>query len=265
MADSYVAEGSTTITAPGVGENVYFLGGNAAVVTGVDLSGVADIARIEVSRAFTGSIGTSGNPLYCEVASALIYAAQSGSMYYRAKDGAGEHAVLVRVCGGGHFHAVTDGTFDKFEILSGTATIEGPIIATTISTAGGSLTILDDTSTDPTTLQLLSGGSVYTERGGTTFTVMAGTLAVEAGTNTVTTFNCYGPPTNARTYLTECGTITTLNAYGHIPDTTKMVRPLTITNTNINMSLPGAQAFLDNPLITFTNAATRFITDGRTF
>lgn len=263
MADYFIGEGSTTVDAPSDGDNVFVLGGSAAIVTNVDKSSITFV-RFEVSRAYTGTFATAANPMYVEVTGQLIYAAQSGAMYYRGKDTT-DATPLIQVVGGGTFHFVVDGTATRFEIGSGSAIIYGPAIATNIRVGGGSLTLLDDTSTDPTLLHLMSGGTVYTERGGTTFTNDAGTLLIEAGTNAITTLNCNGPLQIAKTHLTESGTITTANVVGHVPDTSKLTRPLTITNTAINMSLPGAQAFLDNPLITFTNAPTRYISDGRSW
>lgn len=263
MADVPIAHGANSLGTPSSGDSIYILGGNTSIDTAVDQSALAaGLVNFEVSRAYTAHIGSSGNPVYVEITGRLIYAAQSGSMYYRGKD-AGDATVLIQIHTGGEFHAVTDGTATRFEMGSGVAKIYGPFIATNIRMGGGYLTILDDTSTDPTLIHMMSGGTVFTERGMTTGTVDQGTLIIEAGTNAITTLNCSGPPQVARTILTESGTITTLNATGHIPDTTKLTNPMTITNTTINMTLPGAAAFLQNPLITFTNAATEYISDGR--
>lgn len=263
MADVLVQPGSDTVGAPNSGDNLYILGGNEPIDTAVDQSALANgLAIVEVSRAYTGTVGSAGSPFYTEITTRLVYASQSGAMYYRGKD-AGDATPLIQINGGGEFHAVTDGTATRFEVANGVAKIYGPFIATNVRTGGGYTTILDDTSTDPTLIHLMSGGTVYTERGMTTGTVDVGLLIIEAGTNAITTLNCNGSPSVSRTQLIESGTITTINCNGHVPDCSKLTQPLTITNTGINMTLPGAQAFLDHPLITFTNTPTRYVSDGR--
>lgn len=263
MADVPIAHGANSLGTPNSGDSIQILGGNTNIDTNVDQSALANgLVNFEVSRAYTGIVASSGNPVYVEITGSLIYAAQSGQMYYRGKD-AGDASAVIQVHSGGEFHFVTDGTATRFEVGAGIVKIYGPCIVTNLRTGGGYTSLLDDTSTDPTLIHLMSGGTVYTERGATTMTNDMGTLLIEAGSNAITTLNCNGSPSVARTSLTESGTITTLNCNGHVPDTSKLTQAVTITNTNINMALPGAQAFLDNPRITFTNAATRYISDGR--
>lgn len=266
MANVFVSEGSSTVGSPSAGDSLFVLSGAAPITTNVDQSAI-DLVKVEVSAAYGGQFGTEGNPFYAEVTSSIWYGALAGDMYYRGKDTT-DATPQIYVAGNGHFHFVTDGTATRFDVASGFATIAGPCIVVTLTIAGGETRLLDDTSTDPTLVQLLPngsgrGGKLYSERGGTAFTNKAGDLTIKAGTNTIGTLNCDGPASIAKTVLQECGTITTLKALGHIPDTRALTRPLTITNTEINMSLPGAQAFLDHPLITFSNAATRAVTDGR--
>lgn len=266
MPNVFVAEGATTVGAPASDDSLYFLGGGAAVTTAVDQSALANgLAVVEVSRAFNGNIGTSGNPFYSEVSSRLVYAAQAGAMYVRLKDGA-DATPNVWVHSGGTLHMVSDGTANRLHIENGSCVVYGPVIVGSGGTVpmvfvdGGSLSLLDDSSTDPTTMTI-TGGTIYTERGGTTFNINGGNMTIKAGTNTLTTLNCSG--SSATTILQECGTITQLNAFGHIPDASRLTRPITITDTSINMAKPGAQALLDHPLITYTNTPIRFATDGR--
>lgn len=267
MPDIPISEGVSTLASLSDGDNLYILGGGAAITTSVDKSGfTTGVVVCEVGRAYTGQFATAASPFYAEITERLVYAAAAGAMYWRGKD-SGDATPLVQVIGGGHFYFV-DGTATRLEAVSGQVTVAAGAIGTNIRLAGGAVTILDDSSTDPTLLHLMAGpggqgATCYTERGGTTFTNDAGSLSIVAGSNAITTLNCYGSSAMARTLLRQSGTITTLNAIGHIPDTTQLTSPLTITNTNVNMSLPGAQALLQNPLINFTNTPTEYITDGR--
>jgi hypothetical protein len=269
MASVTVTEGATTLGTPASGDSLFILGGNATITTNVDQSALAaGLVREEISRAYTGQYASAGAPHKVQISTARVYMAISGDMYYQAAGNGGNTAALIQVIAGGHFHFVAGGTATRFEVIAGQATISAPCVVTSLRIAGGSTTLLDDSSTDPTLIELMAGpagtgGTCYTERGGTTFTNGCGTLTIKAASNTLTTLNCQGSPLTAKTVLVTSGTITTVNATGHIPDTTQLVQPVTITNTPINMGLPGAQAFLDHPLITFTNTPTRYITDGR--
>lgn len=268
MAAVFIIDGATTVGAPNSGDSLYVIGGNATITTAVDQSALANgLVAVEVPFAYSGQFGTAANPFYTEVTSYIWYGAVSGSFFYKGKDTT-DATPTAYFTGGGTFNFVSDGTITTGNLLSGTLNCAGPCILTNLYVAGGTGIILDDTSTDPTLLRMVggpsgTGGTVYTERGGTTFTIECGKITIAAGSNTITTLNCTGPRSVTETILKESGTITTINALGHIPDTRQLSRPVTITNTNINVSLPGAQAFLDHPLITFTNTPTRFITDGR--
>jgi hypothetical protein len=268
MATVVVQPGTTSYGTLASADSLYILGGGQTITTGSDQSALANgLVAVELPKAFVGQASTSGAPLYVEVTGYIWYGAGGGDLYYKGKDTTDATPIAYAV-GGGHFHFVDDGTITNFHLSNGTATISGPCIVTNLYVFGGTGTLLDDTSTDPTILLMGAGpsgvgGSLTTERGFTTGTVNAGSLTIDADTNTITTLNCNGSYQNSKTVIKECGTITTANLYGHIPDTTNMSRPLTITNTNINVTLPNAQAFLDNPLITFTNTPARFGSDGR--
>lgn len=268
MATVTVDEGSKTLGSPSSGDSLFILGGAQYINTNVDQSALANgLVAVEVSGAFAGQFGSAGSPFYSEVTGYIWYGAITGDMYYRGKD-SGDATPIAYIAGGGHFHGVTDGTITTGHVTSGHATFEAPFIVVSLYVAGGSTSLLDDSSTDPTLIRMMAGkngtgGALLTERGGTTITNECGDLTIDANTNTIGTLNCTGSTQTARTRLKECGTITTANLTGHIPDMTNFARPLTITNTTINMTLPGAQAFLDNPLITFTNTPARLGTDGR--
>lgn len=263
----YVADGSKTLGTVAAGDSVFILAGNATVDTNIDQSGllVSGIAINEISRAFTGQIGTAAAPMKAEIDTRLVYMAQSGDMYYQAA-GAANTCALLQVIGGGTFHFVAGGTCTLAEILSGGLLVTASAVVTTLNAAGGSVNITGS-GTGTTTINMWggptgTGPNVRTERAGTTTTNKAGTLTIDAGTAAITTLNCDGPVSQSKTILKESGTVTTLNALGHIPDTSMLIRALTVTTCNINMSLPGAASFLQHPLITFGTTNEK-ITDGR--
>lgn len=264
MANVFIAEGAESVGAPNSGDSLFALGGGATINTNLDQSALAaGLVRVEVSKAYTGQFGSAGAPFKTKITTAIVYAAAAGDMYYRAQGQTSpgdDTAALIYHIGGGHFHFVTGGTATRYEQLSGIGSIAAPCVVTNFRMAGGQCTIFDDSSTDPTVCEVYAG-QLTTERGGTTLSNHDGTMVIDAATNTITTLNCLGRTGN--TILKESGTITTLNATGHIPDVSQLTRPVTVTDTNINMSLPGAQAFLDHPLITFSNSPQRRITDGR--
>lgn len=259
MADFYIVEGSADVGTPGDGDNVFLLGGSGVITTNLDKSALTNgFAIFEIARPFTGTYGSAANPMYVEVTTRLVYAARAGAMFYRGKD-SGDATPLIQVNTGGKFEFV-DGTATRFEVAAGFAQVDATAIATNIRIGGGgSLSLLDDSSTDPTLLHIMGSGTAITERGGTTFTNDGGNLTIDAGANAITTLNCRA---HGKTILTESGTITTCNCDGHVPDTSALIRPLTISATNINMLLPNAQAFLDHPLITHSSV-TRYVSDGR--
>jgi hypothetical protein len=266
MADIPIIAGANSLGSLSSGDSVYILGGSATIDTNLDQSALANgLVIVEVGKAYTGQFGSAAAPFYSEITERLVYAAGAGSIYYKGKDG-GDATPLVQCIGGGYFGFI-DGTATRFEVLSGQASIGALSIATNIRIAGGSTMIHDDSSTDPTLLHLLpgpngSGGTCETKRGGTTIINDGGQLTIDAGSNVITTLDCTGAAGVARTVLRKSGTITSLNALGHVPDVSQLADPLTITNVNINMSLPGAQALLSHPLIT-PGTTVQYITDGR--
>lgn len=256
MANIYVNRGADTIPATGTGDTLIFLGGNASVVNGLDLSGI-DVANVIVSSDFNAQIGTEGCPLKARVTTKINYGPQGGDLYFQSMGSGGAVSTLLYVFGEGHFHFGNSGTLTRAEIASGQLTIDLPCVGTNVRLAGGILELRGVAGTGPTLLKNM-GGYCYTERGGTTLEHGGGTTKVQAGTNTIGTFTIDGPGVE----LVECGTITQLNLYGGVPDMRKLARRLTITNCNINMTLPGAQAFLDHEALTFTNTPVRMFTDG---
>ena len=265
MSDLIVGDAAASIGSPSSDDNLYFEGGNTPIITNVDQSALANgLATIIAMAARTGDIGTAAAPLYTECSVKLICKMMAGTFYFRCKDTT-DATPLIQIGGAGNFQFVTGGTATRFEIMSASAQIAGGCLATNVRASGGNLYIVNTgSSTAQTVLHLMAGpsggASVLTERGITTGTVEAGTLRIDNDGTAITTLNLTGSAQVAKTIIEDSGTITTLNVYGHVPDMTRLSRPITITNTNINMSLPGSFDFLANPMITFTNAATKYIT-----
>lgn len=255
-----VERGATSLGTPGDGNPLYILGGGATITGNVDHSALTNgLTYVEISREFYGVLGGAGAPFICEIQNHFFYLASGGEVYYQAKDTT-DATPLVWVHSGGHFRAVTDGTVTRFEVSAGTVTISAPFIATTLRVGGGNVSLLDATSTDPTLIHMTKGGGrLRTERGATTITCEGGDIIIDAGSNTIGTLNALGGGIK----LLGSGTITTANCYSSIPDLSSLTQPVTITNSTVNMSLPGAQAFLDHALVTFTNTPTRLLGDGR--
>ncbi len=257
MANIMVTRGSDTIPTTSNADSVYFLGGNATVVNGLDLSGIAGIANLVVGGDFSGQIGDEANPLRARVTTKISYGASGGDFYFRPQGSGAADSELLAIFGDGHFHLGTAGTLTRAELTSGQLTISALGTATNVRLGGGTVNILGIGGTAPTLLKNM-GGRCLIERGATTIEHTAGYTRVEASTNAIGTVTINGPGLE----LVECGTISLLNAYSAIPDTRKLVRPLTITNCNINMCLPWAQTFLDSNILTFSGTPVRLFADG---
>lgn len=265
MADIVIAEGSKTVSGSS-GDSLFVPIGSQIIDTATDQSALANgYVKVEIGNPFSGDMGTSGNPFYSEITSYLWYGAATGTMWFRCKT-AGDSTPTAYAAGGGHLRCVTGGVITNFSIASGQVTVAGPFTGTNFYIVGGVTIIEDDTSTDPTILHMMApksgrGGRVLTERGGGTITNSAGDLTIEATANTITTLNCLGTPDTATTLIKTCGTITTANLTGHIPSGPHAY-PVAITTANINMMLPGAAAFLLNPLLTI-GTTNKVGSDGR--
>lgn len=261
MPDQFVARGATTFGTPTNADNIYVLGGSASITANVNWSTVAGIGIFEINKEFSGVIASSAAPFKGEVDTRLVYEAQAGSMYFDSDGSITDATALVQVIGGGHFTFQGAGTITRLEIGSGQLTIAATAVVTTLRVGGGTTRMLDDTSTDPTTVEVYAG-FIETERGATTLTHIGGTTIVKhntTGPNAFTTVNVHGPGLK----IIECGTITTLNCLGGVPDLSELSRPVTVTNSNVNMKLPGAKELLRHSKLTFTNATTTLIHDGR--
>lgn len=262
MADVIVADGVETIPTVVENDNIYFTGGSQTVSGNIDFSGINAIGIVEVSGAFKGQIGSSVSPMKAEAEVRFIYAASQGDCYFQSSTFEAVNTAMVQILGGGHFH-LSGGTVTRFEMRSGIASIGTSAITPTVRVSGGTCHIFDDTSTRPTELTTMGQGAptVYMYRGvNGTLSHGSGTMIVESGTsNNFTTITVW----NSNFKVRSIGDITTMNLYGAIPDLSELKQPITSTGTlNINMALPGATQFLNNPLVSF-NTVNKLITDGR--
>ena len=267
MADNFVDNAADIDPGSGhaAGDNLYFQSGATAATTNLNKSGLAAGGHAQVAVAFgwTADIGTAASPLRAEISSGasarLLYSAGGGRMYYRP-NGNTDLCDLLRNVGPGsrHLYLVTGGTVTVAELSAAKTTINGAVTATTIRVSNtANVFILDDSSTDPTTLDI-GGGTVTTERGATTVEQRAGQANWDAGTNTIGTYNLDG----GTCLLEESGTITTLNWKAGAFDVSQLQRPLTITTANIwktSVDNGSLVTILNHPLVTITT--TNWIMD----
>jgi len=264
-----IANGTKTLGTPSSGDTLFVLGGNQYINTNIDQSGLANgLVTVRVFAAFRGQFASAAAPFYSEITTSFINEAEAGDVYYKGKDTT-DATPLIQHKGGGHFHFI-DGTATIYEVSNGQSTIEDGAIVTTYRQSGGIGSILNaGSATVPTNLYMDAGpsgvgGRCYTERCPTNGYNKAGELTIN-GTGNMTALVCDGPAAVAKTIIQNVGTITTLTALGHIPDLTRLENLVTITNAEINMSLPGAAALLANPKITFTNTPTRRYSGGEPY
>lgn len=263
MATQVIIAGDTSFDAVGAGDSFYVTGGGQTIAGNVDGSGQNTSVLAEIGKAFTGQIGTAADPWQTAFSTRLVYAAAAGDIYFESDAADTETTALVQCIGGGHFHFVNAGIATRFESISGQVTVGNGAVITNGRFGGGLVNLLDTGSATALTILNVSGATVYSQRPHTTIILMSGSLTLDAdaagAVNAHTTINVYGGTLN----LKDSGTITTLTWEGGMVNASQIARATTITNTNIRMDLPGAQALLDSPNITFTNTPTRYYTDGR--
>jgi hypothetical protein len=257
--------GTTTFSAASAGDTFYIDEGTQAITGNTDYSGVNTSVTAEISRGFTGSIGTAAAPWKTAFSTRLIYAAMGGSMFFESNAADTETTALVQCIGNGNFTASgSTAVITRLEAIGGVVTVANPVTVTTARFGWNVNAELQDSGTGPTVTTLdLFGGFVKSSRPHTTINALRGRLVLDSDSagaaNAHGTINAYG----AEIVIIDSGTITTLNAYNSIPNLTRLTRALVITNSTINMSLPGAQAFIDNPNVSFSNNPTLVMTDGR--
>jgi hypothetical protein len=257
---------ATTFGAAAAGDTFFVQEGALDITGNLDYSGVNTSVIGEISRFYTGSIGSSSESWKTAFSTRLVWEG-SGDLWFESNSLDSEATALIYCIGAGHLHltgSAAPPVVTRLEALSGFQTVAAGVTVTTGRFGGSSSArLLDSGSAVAVTTLDVIGGQVYSQRPHTTINGAGGSIMLDCdstgGVNAHGTINAYG----AKISIRDSGTITTLNAMYSVPDASTLTRALTITNTTINMGLPGAQAFLDHPLITFTNTPTRVGSDGR--
>lgn len=251
---------SSSITLPSNGDTLNFEGGSADVTTGLDITSLLEgLDFINVTRNWHTNIGSPATSLRADLdfsaSSRMRYNAGGGSMWY-SPNGDNNLAHLIQCTGVGNLILNGTGTVTRLEHGRGNTTVGGSITMTNLDLAGGKVEQQAGGATAPTTVTI-SGGKFDSKRGlnagGNLF--LYGGEAVFDTTDAIPTITF----TNGRLRLLRSGTITAFNVIGGDLRNVEISRAITITDTTIWASVPGMSAFLDNPLITFTNAPTRRI------
>lgn len=264
MATQRVLSNASTFGTPTGGDSIFVEPGASAVTGNSDWSGVTRIVTMEVAKGFSGSIGTASAPFKAAATTRILHMG-SGDFYWESNSSDSETTALAWLWGSGTLYCTGSGAIiTRGEAINGRFILDAASTLTTGRFGGSSNFELRDDGSGPTVTTLeVAGGSGVSRRPHTTINGVRGALVLDADTtgavNTHGTINLY----NMALTIRDSGTITLLNALGSIPDLSQLVRALTITDVNINMMLPNAQAFLDHPLITFSNTPVRLYTDGR--
>lgn len=257
MATQYIAAGAAELGVPNPGDDIYVLGGSATINSNMDWSSVQDANKVEIPYEFTGNFGTSTAPFKAKVTEVFSYGAQAGKAFFVSDGSIADISprLLMPVGTGGHLTFDTNGTVTDAEIAAGEFTIGTAVVVTNLYVGfGARVNFTDDGSTDPTLIKNM-GGSINLDRGATTLTHIGGiTLIKGPNASPITTLNIFGDGVE----LQESGTITTANCDGGIPNVRKIVRPITISNTFINMALPGAEDFLQHSMLTHSSVTKYF-------
>lgn len=237
--------------------------GSQNLTSNYDYSGVTRAVLCEVNNGFVGTGFTAANPMTMAFIDRLVYNAGGGNWYWKSASSDSTTTNRVFVWGAGTLHVDGSGTVTNYHQMAGTLNIPNGHTATNLYLGGGNTNIYD-TGTGATITSLTAlGSNVLCERPVTTLNVAGGTVTLKEdssnGVNAHGTINVYPGGT---LIVRNCSTITSLNWYGG-----RLVwastRPTTITASNVNMSLPGAVAWTQNPLLNFTASPVALVHDGR--
>lgn len=263
MALIYV---DTTNTIPAVADldSIVFVRGGVNVDTNLDHSALTEgVTNILVSKDFFGNIGTPSSSLLADVDGAATgkFRYQGNGACWYTPSGDNDLANLVQNVGRGTLTINGTGTVTELQSGLGQTVVGGNITATNIRLSGGNVDVQSTSGAAVTTIEQ-TGGFLKMARGCTTFSIYGGATTIEAGTNAITTINYAG----GNLFLAQSGTITTLNIIAGNANAIRISRGITITNTVVWGSVPGASALLDQTaLITFTNAPTWRIDTGNNY
>lgn len=230
---------------------------NAPLTVNADAS-AHDLYSVEIAPAVNQNIGSDGTPFYVSVSNTttmsypppyFLNKASGGTLFLRPAAAGIDNLILM---GTGATRLQTDGTVSILVAKSGTLHVAEGCAITTGYLYGGSVTMPDSSSTDPTTWRQY-GGSIWTERGLGSAYIYGGTAMLDSGSNNYTLLEIGG---TADVTIKGAGTITTFNGFGGTLHPEAIDRAITITNSTVNITLPWAEKFLNHRLVTFTNNPT---------
>lgn len=262
MATQIVQAVDSALDAATAGDSFYVESGGFPVTGNVDYSSANRSVLMDVCRGYIGQLATSAAMLRMAFSTGLFYDAGGGDMWWESDSLDSDVTALVYHTGKGHLHVVgATGTITRYEASSGGTTIGNAVTLTTARFDGGAEATILDGGTGPTiTLLEVGGGNVISQRPHTTATITGGKLTLDADSagevNAQGTINL---STGGTLILKNTGTITAFNWKGGTLEVPSG-RPVTITDCSVNMTLPGASAFLDlatHGKIVFTNTPTR--------
>lgn len=261
MPDIEVPVGTTTIPDPPIvpGDNIYFLGGGATV-TGVNHSDINRLAILEVPASFSGTIGSSGTPLVAGFSTHVFLAGGVLNLDPTSSDISTQETVLIIVVGGVLNLLGTTGKVTTLYVQGGRVNVGGGVKVANYYINNGSLLVEDGAAVDPDVVEN-HGGSLVFMRGITPsigrITHYAGTTLIDAGNNNLEIVEQRG----SGLAFKDAGVLASVILDRGIPDLSKQGSPLSHTALTINMSLQGAQAYLDHSMTTgagISNPTTKF-------
>lgn len=254
MADHEIIPGQTDLGTIGNDDSIFVKGGSAIIDGDVDNSGLDNVAVVDIGAHFNGQFGTKDAPFKAKIGTRFDYKASGGDAHFASLGAITNVTSHVLIRGSGHFNFIEAGTITQGDIRSGGFTIADACTVTGLRSAGG-LTRYKGKAGSAATKVLVVGGSLEMERGATLLTHTFGSTIINAATNAFAEIVVNGPGLQ----IIDCGTITYLQILSAMPDFSRFNKPVEITDCDINMSLNGAQEFLNNPLFDFSNTPFRFL------
>jgi hypothetical protein len=264
MANQYVAANTITVPALSAGDALFVQAGSQPVTGNIDHTAIDRLLSIETAKNFMGSIGTGAAPFKGACSGYLAHMG-SGEFYWESNStGGAETTAIAYMWGSGKLHCVgAAAAVTRLEGIHGRIHVENSVTVTTLRIGGHCKAEVRDSGSGPAVVTTdLLGGDLYSQRPHTTINAHRGAITLDqddtGAANAHGTINVNG----ASLVLRDSGTVTQFNWYAGTVDASQLQRPVIFTNSIINMSLPGAQALLQNPLITFSSNV-EIMTDGR--
>lgn len=236
---------------PATNDDVFIENLDRPINAGLSQAGV-DLASLDISTLPGGSIGSPGSPLNVAV-SGTGTLSKDGQFYYRGHGNvwfsAGTANVDQLQFFGGRFYQ-SGGTITDARIGPGYFEVGSSGTITNAYNYGATLIIRDGSGT-VTGIASYAGTTDVSNRALDALTVHGGKLLYR-GTTAVVTCNV---SRGGILYYASSGTITTLNVYGGVVDSSKAQYPFTVTAATI---LAGSSYFKNSPVVVTTSAKTLY-------